>query len=125
VKPRLEADAAVRQSGFTAQGVYGPGKISKHWIEPVDVAAICQRRRARLGAALLGPDRVAEFRQMVPLLEPRGFPKIDQLMGGRYVPAVRAFFDHQYGLDRDTAPPLAPDGTEDFEGWRAKQKRRA
>jgi hypothetical protein len=78
-----------------------------------------------LGAALLGPDRVAEFRQMVPLLEPRGFPKIDQLMGGRYVPAVRAFFDHQYGLDRDTAPPLAPDGTEDFEGWRAKQKRRA
>jgi hypothetical protein len=76
-----------------------------------------------LGAALLGPDRVQGFRQMAPMLEGRGFPKIDQLMGGRYVPAVRAFFDHQYGLDRGAAPPLAPDGIEDFEGWRGKQKR--
>jgi hypothetical protein len=78
-----------------------------------------------LGAALLGPDRVQEFRQMVPLLEERNFPKIDQLMGGRYVPAVRAFFDHQYGLDRGGTPPLAPDGVEDFEGWRSKKKRPA
>jgi hypothetical protein len=36
-----------------------------------------------LGAALLGPERVQEFRQMVPLLEARGFPKIDHMMGGR------------------------------------------
>jgi hypothetical protein len=77
-----------------------------------------------LGSALLGPDRVQEFRQMVTLLEPRGFPKIDQLMGGRYVPAVRAFFDHQYGLDRGGVPPLVPDGVEDFDGWKSKQKRR-
>lgn len=32
------------------------------------------------------------------LLEGRGFPKVDGLMGGRYVPAVRAFFDREYGL---------------------------
>ncbi len=76
-----------------------------------------------LGAALLGPDRVQEFRQMAPLLEGRGFPKIDHLMGGRYVRAVVAYFDHLYGLDRGSVPPLAPDGTEDFEGWRAKRKR--
>jgi hypothetical protein len=79
-----------------------------------------------IGAALLGAERVQEFRAMVPLLEARGFPKVDQLMGGRYVPAVRAFFDHLYGVDRDAnAPPLAPDGVEDFAGWKQKQKLRS
>ena len=77
-----------------------------------------------LGAALLGPDRVQEFRQMAPMLEGRGFPKTDLLMGGRYMRAVVAYFDHQHGLDHGTAVPLAPDGPEDF-GWKAKQKRPA
>ncbi len=78
-----------------------------------------------LGALVLGPDRAREWKQIVPLLEARGLPQVDQLMGGRYVPAVRAFFDHQHGLDRSGAPPLSPDGVEDFAGWRGKQKRRA
>ena len=30
-----------------------------------------------IGAALLGPKRVAEFKQIVPLLEARGLPKVD------------------------------------------------
>jgi hypothetical protein len=75
-----------------------------------------------IGAALLGRERVAEFKQIVPLLEARGLPKVDQLMGGRYTRAVIAFFDHQYGLDRGGDVPLAPDGTERFDQWR-KQKR--
>jgi hypothetical protein len=75
-----------------------------------------------IGAALLGADRVQEFRQMVPLLEARGFPKIDPLIGGRYVPAIRAHFDHVYGLDHHGGtPPLAPDGVEDFEKWKRKR----
>jgi hypothetical protein len=78
-----------------------------------------------IGAALLGADRVQEWRQIVPLLEARGLPKVDPLMGGRYVPAVRAYFDHQYGLDRNGSLPLAPDGTENFDAWRQKQSRRA
>jgi hypothetical protein len=77
-----------------------------------------------IGAALLGPKRVQEWRQIAPLLEARGLPKIDPLMGGRYVPAVRAYFDHQYGLDRGGGVPLAPDGVEDFQGWKQKQKHR-
>ena len=77
-----------------------------------------------IGAALLGADRVQEWRQMAQLLEARGLPKVDQLMGGRYVPAIRAFFDHQYGLDRFSDAPLMPDGIEDFDGWKQKQKRR-
>jgi hypothetical protein len=75
-----------------------------------------------LGAALLGADRVQEFRQMLPLLETYGFPKIDPLMCGRYVPAVQAHFDQRYGLDGPL--PLVPDGVEDFAGWK-KQKRPA
>jgi hypothetical protein len=74
-----------------------------------------------LGAALLGPDRVQEWRQIALLLETRGLPKVDKLMGGRYVPAVVAHFDHQYGLDRGGDQLLAPDGVENFEKWK-KQK---
>jgi hypothetical protein len=77
-----------------------------------------------LGAALLGPDRVPEWVQIAPLLEARGLPKIDDLMGGRYWPAVRAFFDHLYGM-RQGEVPLASDGTENFEQWRQKRKRRS
>lgn len=79
-----------------------------------------------IGAALLGGERVSEFQAMVPLLEARGLPKVDHLMGGRYIPAVRAFFDHLYGINRSAdAPALAPDGIEDFGGWKRKQKQRA
>jgi hypothetical protein len=78
-----------------------------------------------LGPALLGPDRAQEWPQMAPMLESRGLPKVDQLLGGRYVPAVRAFFDRQYGLDRNSVSPLAPDGVEDWAPWKAKQKLRS
>ena len=78
-----------------------------------------------IGAALLGPERVQEWQQIAPLLEARGLPKVDQLMGGRYVRAVVTFFDRQYGLDRGGDLPLVPDGVEDFDGWRRKQKRPA
>ncbi len=75
-----------------------------------------------LGAVLLGADRVQEWRQIALLLEARGLPKFDKLMGGRYVRAVVAFFDRLYGLDHGGDPPLAPDGVEYFEKWK-KQKR--
>jgi hypothetical protein len=77
-----------------------------------------------IGVALFGPDRAGEWSQIASLLEARGLPKIDALMGGRYVPALRAFFDHLYGLDRSMgkAPPLAPDGVEDFEAWKKNRR---
>jgi len=73
-----------------------------------------------LGVALLGAERAREWRQIAPLLEGRGLPKIDTLMGGRYVPAVRACFDRLYGLDHGGSAPFAPDGMEDFESWKQK-----
>ena len=80
---------------------------------------------AALGAALLGDDRVQEWRQIASMLEAHGLPQVDHLMGGRYVRAVVAFFDHQYGLNRGGDAPLVPDGVEDFDGWKRKQKRPA
>jgi hypothetical protein len=77
---------------------------------------------ATLGRALLGPDRAGEWRQMAPLLEARGLPTIDKLMGGRYVPAVKAFFDHLYGLDGAAAAPPMPDGVEELGSWKKKRK---
>ena len=76
-----------------------------------------------IGAMLLGPGREQEWRQIAPPLEARGLPKVDQTMGGRYVRAVVEFFDHLYGLDCGGSLPLAPDGTENFEKWRQRQKR--
>lgn len=78
-----------------------------------------------IAVAFIGPGKTAEWRQIAALLETRGLPKIDALMGGRYVPAVRAFFDKEYGLI-EKAPRLAPSGVEDLGAWnreRPKQRR--
>ena len=60
-----------------------------------------------IGAVLFGFDRAHEWPPIASLLESRGLPKIDTLMGGRYLPAVRAFFDHVYGLDYSAPPARA------------------
>lgn len=78
-----------------------------------------------IAVAFIGPGKTTEWRQIAALLETRGLPKIDALMGGRYVPAVRAFFDKEYGLI-EKAPRLAPSGVEDLGAWnreRPKQRR--
>lgn len=73
-----------------------------------------------LGKALMGPRKAGEWRSIAALLEGRGLPKIDLLMGGRYVPAVRAFFDRANGLGGEQ--PLAADGVEDIGAWRRRKR---
>lgn len=51
-----------------------------------------------LSEAVLGRGSYTHWRAVVTLLEGRGFPKIDGLMGGRYTRAVRAFFDREYRI---------------------------
>lgn len=62
---------------------------------------------ALLGAALLGPDRVAEWPKIAAELEGKGLPAIDPTFRGRYTPAVRAFFDYAYGLTAFMPSPEA------------------
>jgi hypothetical protein len=58
----------------------------------------------------LGRDR---FRAVVKALEADGFPTIHKLMGGRYWPAVVAFFDRNHGLRNDGS--IDQDGPEHFD----------
>lgn len=51
-----------------------------------------------LGLALLGRARAALWGNIALEFEQEGLPKNDPRLGGRYVPAVKAFFDRQYGL---------------------------
>jgi hypothetical protein len=44
------------------------------------------------------PGKAREWRQIVPLLERRGLPTANGLLGGRYTPALKAFFDREYGV---------------------------
>lgn len=63
-----------------------------------------------IAVALLGPGKASHWRAIAPLLERRGFPTIDGLMGGRYTPAIRAFFDREYGIHGNGSfgPPHQP-----------------
>jgi hypothetical protein len=63
-----------------------------------------------IGEAVLGADRRAEFKGLASLLERHGMPKISPFFGGRYVPAVKDFFDSHNGLSK--SGPAAPDGSE-------------
>jgi hypothetical protein len=63
---------------------------------------------------VLGPGRLLEWRERATILERAGLPQIDPFMGGRYLPAVRKFFDQRNGVsDRHAGPPKA-DGKENF-----------
>jgi len=54
-----------------------------------------------------------EWAAKAKVLECDGLPRIDPVMGGRFWPAVRAYFLARYGLSG--ADPLAPDGPENLD----------
>jgi hypothetical protein len=53
------------------------------------------------------------WRRIAPRLEREGLPKIDPLMGGRFWPAVEAFFRNRHGLGNMLA--AQPDGEEKWD----------
>jgi hypothetical protein len=64
--------------------------------------------------------KVSQWRALAAVLERHGFPQIDPLMGGRYWPAVVAYFNRRHGL-ADTVPLPAADG---IENWPCKPSSR-
>src|SRR5262249_29487089 len=52
---------------------------------------------------VMGPGKTKEWHAILPLLERRGFPSIDGLLGGRYVPAVKAYFDREWHVHGSTS----------------------
>lgn len=71
----------------------------------------------QLAGALMGPGKSLEWKQIAPLLERRGFPTVDGLMGGRYVPAVKAFFDREYRVHGDDQVS-APHSSAELGAWK-------
>ena len=58
----------------------------------------------------------ADWRAKAPVLERDGLPRVDPLMGGRYWPAVQAWWNRRYGLSNIEA--FQPDGEEDLNALR-------
>lgn len=87
--------------------------------QPLDNLPLFASEEA-LSAAIMGPGHSEDWRQIATLLEARGFPKIDGLMGGRYVPAIRKFFDHQYDIAGATVAP-EPHATADLGAWKRQK----
>lgn len=54
-----------------------------------------------------------DWKARAVLLERQGMPRIDPVMGGRYWPAVQAWFDKRHGIA--SFGPSAMDGTENFD----------
>lgn len=66
-------------------------------------------------ARRLGKDPVA-WSGIAVVLEREGLPRVDPLFGGRYWPAVQAFFHRRYGLlNLSAAGQIVPDGQENFD----------
>ncbi len=65
-----------------------------------------------LARRILGK-KAKQWASIAPTLEREGLPRIDPLMGGRYLPAVLAFLDQRHGLRKDQVPASA-DGEESW-----------
>lgn len=71
---------------------------------------------------VLGPGRVSEWKVIAQSLEFQGLPRVDPVFGGRYWPAVKAWFDRRAGIGTMTVP-AAPDGKEDWDAIKNGRKR--
>ena len=63
---------------------------------------------------VLGEGKVKQWIALVPTLEREGLPRVDPLFGGRFWPAVRAWFEQRNGL----RPELVPSGADGQEVWK-------
>lgn len=75
-----------------------------------------------LATALMGTGKITVWRQIAPLLERRGFPTVDGLLGGRYVPAVKAFFDREYRVTGESQVS-APHSPAELGTWKKNARR--
>jgi hypothetical protein len=60
------------------------------------------------------------WRGIVRQLEREGLPKMDPLMGGRFWPAVVAFFHARYGVGTEGSVVICPGPPDGEEHWDAR-----
>jgi hypothetical protein len=54
---------------------------------------------AQIARKVLGANRLDEWRGLAVILERAGLPRIDPMFGGRFWPAVKAWFKKRNGVD--------------------------
>jgi hypothetical protein len=86
----------------------------------------------QIASAVMGVDRAKEWPSKAKYLEDKhGLPPVDELMGGRFWPAIVEYFKTRHGVDlpksvdapqiattmnsRVRVVPFRPDGKEDFD----------
>lgn len=79
-------------------------------------------REEEVARLIFGAKRpsASEWKAIAIVLERSGLPKADPLMGGRYWPAVVAWFDRRHGL-ASTAGGYAVDGKENWDYGRKRK----
>jgi len=77
----------------------------------------------QLAIALLGPERAHEWPAIAKAEEKAGLPRISHQYGGRYRPAVKAFYDARHRMIEESASAPEEAEGEDFNGWKAKRAR--
>ena len=77
-----------------------------------------------ISEVVMGAGKVKEWLAILPLLERRGLPAIDGLTGGRYVPAVKRFFDLEYKVeDGSNQVAASPHAAAELGAWKGKKHR--
>jgi hypothetical protein len=97
--------------------------VKQKHARPGDAVPLYPSERV-LARAVLGAGREDEWPSIAELLDKQGFAPIDPLMGGRYYPAVEAFFcnrsmpktDQQLSTGTVAVVPFKPDGVENRRG---------
>lgn len=72
---------------------------------------------AEIAKEVIGPNRLTEWKALAIILERKGFPKIDPMFGGRYMPAVRKWLDEYNHIESIQRPRRGR------EQWPQKSKR--
>ncbi|MBB6304686.1 hypothetical protein [Rhizobium leucaenae] len=76
-----------------------------------------------LAVAIVGKERAAMWmKAVIPVLERKGFPRIDPLHDGRPVPLVWKFYDGYFGITAGFNV-AAPDGEERLGLWKRSKQR--
>ncbi len=76
-----------------------------------------------IAIALVGKSNADQWRKTrLPALEKiPGFPKVDQMHGGRPVPLLKLFYDNYFHLPKSGKG--VPDGEEDEGAWKRPRRR--
>ncbi|WP_372353018.1 hypothetical protein [Pararhizobium sp. BT-229] len=77
-----------------------------------------------IAVAIVGKERAQMWiKTVIPVLERKGFPRVDPLHDGRPVPLVKRFYEGYMGITAGFAV-AAPDGEENLDVWRPKRDKR-